>query len=123
MKKILSLALLALVFMLPSCSNTSGAEAVNQKIEKSEQLSQEDYSVMIDYLDNAMVTAEKKVKEAGDDKEKFKSFEEDMSKEFPYTEAFMKALSSAKDLDDTNKKKMQDLFSKLISLSMQMSGR
>ena len=124
MKKVLSLALLALVFILPSCGSSQGnAESVNQKIEKGEQLSQEDYSVMLDYLTDAMTSAEHKLKEIGDDKEKLKDFETQMHKNYPYSETFMKNLSSAKDLDDANKKKLQELFAKAITISMQMSGR
>ena len=78
---------------------------------------------MLDYLTDGMTSAENKLKEIGDDKEKLKDFETQMDKNYPYSETFMKNLSSAKDLDDANKKKLQELFAKAITISMQMSGR
>ncbi len=120
MKKVLSFAFLAVVLIMTACSGAAGADAVAEKINKNEQLSQADYTVMIDYLDKAMDEAQKIIKDANGDTEKLKNSEDKMQKEFPHAELFIKTLSSAKDIDDANQKKLKDLFAKIMTISFQL---
>lgn len=108
------MALLALVLVLPSCGN-SGAEAVNQKIDNKEELTQEDYTTMVNYLSEAVEFVEKQVNENG---AKIDEIDGMMEEKYPYCETFFKALGTAKDLDEANKQKVTDILGKLITISL-----
>lgn len=125
MKYLSSLFIGLLLVCFAACSggsssyNADKCKALKEKIEKNEELSQSDYSVMIDQMAAATLEISKKEKEIGDDKEKKEKFLNDEGgKEMAeYAVGFGIYISQhAKDLDADNIKKMLDLDQKMKEL-------
>ena len=123
MKKILALAVLALTMAMTACSGAGESpEALSQKIEKKETLTQKDYSAMIEYVGKA-VNALSEVRTKGE------LTAEDIDKlntEYPYVESFIGCLDQAYDgqdedvtpMDDANKEKAQAMAQKLLEAQL-----
>lgn len=118
MKYLSTLFIAVAIFCLTACSG-SGSSSYNpkkcaelkEKIEKNEELSQSDYSEMIDQMGAATFELDKKEKEIGNDKEKKDKFLEDGGKEMAeYAIGFGIYISQhAADLNADNSKKMIEL--------------
>lgn len=116
MKILKFFAFVAIVAIMAACSGNSAAD-IAAKISKGEQLSEKDYSAMIDYcatyakdaqtiqdkLDNLIPTSE----EAGRLTEQMA----DLTKKFPYVNVFFDKLSSAttEDVGQANIEKISSL--------------
>ncbi len=119
MKKFLSLAIFALIMLLPSCGGSNSADSVAEKIENNKELDQKDYTVMIDYADKAVDAAGKLLETHKENPEQLQEKSEELNKEFPHFELFMQHMPNQDKLDDANKKKLEELTMKVIKMTMQ----
>lgn len=123
-KTVLSLLVGAMILMLPSCAGQDDAKVgeIKEKIERHESLTQKDYGVMLDYLNEYMEQA-LKIIEMGGDENDTKALEE----EFPDAAAFINTISlNEEKLDADNKKKAEkigELFKKILEESMKQAQK
>lgn len=99
--------------------NQEKCEALKQKIENNQEMTEADYNVMIDQLGDLVKYLDKKNKEMGDDKEKAKEFGEsaEAKQMLEYTLGFAMYLEQHKnDLSSSNLKKMVDLQEEMKKL-------
>lgn len=119
MKKILSAVLFALFILLPSCGGAgSDADSVAKKIEEKKTLDQKDYAAMIDYAAEAFDAVSKALEETKGNPAEMKKKAEELEKKYTHLELFMDNMPDEKDLDDANKKKLEDLTMQVIKMTM-----
>ncbi len=113
MKKVISLAMIAICFLLlPACSSND-ADAVAKKIEKGDTLEQKDYGVMLDYCEKAFKEVESTLK-AGKLDEKTSA---ELEKKYSHLDAFMEKISSGySSFDSDNKAKFQNLMNLALAI-------
>lgn len=110
MKNFLMVAFTALVMVFcTACSN--GADSVAKKIDNHEKLSQADYSLMINYVRDAFTELTGLSEKFASNPVKLQEEAKELEKKFPHIEQFTQTIISATDLDDDNKKKLEDLQS------------
>lgn len=119
MKKILSAVLFALFILLPSCGGAgSDADSVAKKIEEKKTLDQKDYAAMIDYSSEVIDAVSKALSDVKGNPEEMKKKADELEKKYPHFELFMQNMPYEKDLDDANKKKLEDLTMQVIKMTM-----
>lgn len=112
MKKIISLAFMAICLMLTACSS-SDADAVAKKIESGDTIDQKDYAVMLDYCEAAFKEVDTTLK-AGKLDEKSS---EELEKKYNHLDAFMQKISTGySSFDENNKKKFNNLMNLAMSI-------
>lgn len=93
-------AFMAICLLLAACGSKEGASAVAEKIKSGEQLTQSDYTVMIDYCGKYAEEAQKLQDQIdnlpGDSKETFNIENKmaDLSNSYPYTSEFFEKISN-----------------------------
>lgn len=120
MKKILNIVILAIVcFTFGACSSglDSKAEAIAQKITNDEELTQEDYTVVFTYCNQALDFTIDALKALNGKitKEDADKIEKDALAKYPHFESFMEVLARVNDskLDDNNKALAKERFEKI----------
>lgn len=106
-KLILQTLTAAVVLLLAACSG--GADAVSKKIDNHEKLSQEDYSVMIDYVEDAFNSLSELTTKYGNQPNKLREEAEKLEKKYSHIDQFTQTIISASDLDEKNQKKLENL--------------
>lgn len=116
MRKIIFLFAAFMMVIVSSCSGDS--KAVYEKIEKGQELTQDDYTVILEYLDDAMSSMPSvDTGEMNDDKrmDDFTKKTDEWNKKYEYTQKFITALSEAEfenKLNAKNKKLLDELNKK-----------
>ncbi|MBD5270360.1 MAG: hypothetical protein K2M67_02515 [Muribaculaceae bacterium] len=105
MKKFFFMAVVAFMTLLSACGSQGAAEGVAKKIDNHEQLTQEDFGVMLDYITPELEQMVKLIEMGADDKDV-----EALNKEFPLTEVFLPAImQNEQKFDEANKKKSEKI--------------
>lgn len=105
MKKFFFMAVVAFMTLLSACGSQGAAEEVAKKIDNHEQLTQEDFGVMLDYITPELEQMVKLIEMGADDKDV-----EALNKEFPLTEVFLPAImQNEQKFDEANKKKSEKI--------------
>lgn len=114
MKKLLFLFCAVLAITFASCGNGGkDAQVIYEKIQAGETLSQDDYKVMIDYIEKPLLKAVDEIKDAKEVTDLEKKFSE-LSEKFPYVQPFTQYLTShAYDLDEDNMEEFGKVLKKL----------
>lgn len=100
MKVMKFFAFMVVCLMLAACGGTKGASAVADKIKGGEQLTQSDYTVMIDYCGKYAEEAQKLQDQVNslptDSKKSFKLEDKlaDLSNSYPYTAEFFDKITN-----------------------------
>lgn len=116
MKKILLFLVACVMVLTTSCSGDP--KSVYEKIQSNQELTQDDYTVIIKYNSEALLSNplmdEKAMSDVSDMDEVEKKMDE-WKKKYEYFEEFGKALNAADvdKLNDKNKKLIEDLNKKL----------
>lgn len=124
MKKIIALLSLLAIVMLGSCSSVgSKAEDVAKKVEAGQELSEEDFMVIVDYLNMALDDAEKTHKELGQlsatNRDQYKEAAKELQEKYPHLGVLGKALvndPAAKNLSDADKEKAMSVLRRMATL-------
>lgn len=106
MKKMIIMLAACLMVSLASCNSTADYDAISKKIEKEEQLTNDDYSAMVEYLEDA---AEKESDYNWND---FENSYNQFEKDYPHFMTFAFAIGMADaegKLDSSLKKRMKSL--------------
>lgn len=121
MKKFLSYALLLAVIGLVACKPNTDADKVAEKIENNETLTIDDYEVMFDYVEEAVVAIEKVIEDSNGDVSVVKKSEEKLKTEFPHAEAFIKQFPWAKPLKHKTDDERHQLRGKIFAISLMLA--
>lgn len=124
MKKIIALLSLLAIVMLGSCSSTMGkADDVARKVETGQELSEEDFMVIVDYLNMALDDAEKTHQELGQltaaNRQQYKEAAKELYGKYPHLGVLGKALFTnpeAKNLSDADKEKAMAVLKRMATL-------
>lgn len=109
MKKIIFALASILMLTVSACSSKADPAAIHEKIEKGQDLSQSDYSVIIDYVIEANEAVVKAIQNAKTVEDMTK-FQKQYYIKYPYLTAYQAVLSNDEDkLDKENLKKLEKL--------------
>lgn len=124
MKKIIFALFAVMLVAFASCGNGAKEKALSEKIQKHETLTQEDYSFMIDYIDNALTSVLSSVEKKGLTNVNEAVLEQELDKEFPYAQEYSKALSDDfTKLDNDNSKKYQTALQNFMVKAFELSTK
>lgn len=118
---LMAIAVLALASCASQSYDKATCEALQTKIAAQEELSQDDYSNMMDQIVAIGKEVEKKQKEIGDDREKKLEYakNEDTNKMLGYLIGFSYYIKMhEKDLDASNLKKLKECEEELNNLKL-----
>lgn len=115
MKKFLFLFAMCLMVLASSCSQ-NGPKEVSEKIQNGTELSQDDYTVIIQYLDEALKASPLMNEQAlGDDIEASIKKADEWKRQYGYMEKFLEVILSVdpNSFNDKNKKLWDEINTKL----------
>lgn len=116
MKKILLFFAACMMILATSCGGNGDAKAVYEKIENHQELSQDDYTVMIKYVDEALSSGllmdDKEMSDQ--DMDEFIKKTDEWKKKYEYLQEFIGEIGDGSKLDDKNKKLFEELNNKLL---------
>ena len=118
MKKLLYFFSAVVIMALASCSSNADYEQIDQKLANGDELTQADYSKMIDYVEAPLLETIALFKQATPDNlEELAKKGEEIKAKYPYADAFATALQqNTEKFDDENLKKFDALKEKITNL-------
>lgn len=115
MKKLLFLFATSLIVLVSSCGQNAVKE-INEKIQNGKDLTQDDYTVIIQYLDEALFANPlMNGQELGDDIEETIKINDEWKKKYGYVDIFSKVIMSVdpSEFNDKNKELLDKLNTKI----------
>lgn len=117
--KLMMMAIVAVAMVSCSGYSESTCKELSEKIRNNEELSQSDYSAMLDQLEGMIDKAEGLIKKYEDNPSEMLE-DEDVKNITTYSSDFSIALATG-NLDESNKEKYRDLIKKIPDFSKYIS--
>jgi hypothetical protein len=124
-KTVYALLSLLLLTMMAACSNATNAKDVIKKVDDGKDLSQKEYTVLMDYAEDYLNDFLKLIKST-DDAEKLMSEAENLDKKYPEAQDSFQILIAAEQtgkLEKENSEKFNKMMAKFEQLLMEATAK
>jgi hypothetical protein len=124
-KTVYALLSLLLLTMMAACSNATNAKDVIKKVDDGKDLSQKEYTVLMDYAEDYLNDFLKLIKST-DDADKLMSEAENLDKKYPEAQDSFQILIAAEQtgkLEKENSEKFNKMMAKFEQLLMEATAK